>query len=109
MIQLARNVDPLAREVEKKLENEVDSVFLRTGETIAKALFAKTGTSVYPDATFTLRLSYGSVKGVAAENVTPFTTFGELFERNTGREPFALPELWLRSQNALNSSTRLNF
>jgi hypothetical protein len=82
--------------------------------TINKARFDVYGTSMYPDATFTLRLSYGTVKGYEAGTtmVPPKTTFNGLFERNTdfdNAEPFDLPKRWLDAKSKLNLDTPLNF
>src|SRR5262249_42630053 len=80
-------------------------------ELIAKASFDVYGTSVYPDATFTARLSYGQVKGwnKNGKYVKPITTMAGAFERNTDREPFALPKTWLAAKSKLNLSTPMNF
>jgi peptidase S46-like protein len=96
-IVMARAVDPFAREARRRLEDEIDAEIERNQELIAQARFAIFGESVYPDATFTLRVSYGTVKGwrEGDHDVTPFTTFGGLFNRNTGSPPFALPKRWL--------------
>ena len=69
------------------------------------------GTSIYPDATFTLRLSYGTVKGwkEGGNDVTPFTTLGGTFDHATGVAPFKLPESWLKAKSALKLSTPFNF
>ena len=93
LIVLARAVDPLAREARKQLEDEVDAVVDRNTELIAQALFAVRGDRVYPDATFTLRVTYGTVKGwtEGGREVTPFTTIGGLYNRHTGSPPFELP------------------
>ena len=106
MIQLAKLVDPDAREVRRVYERDVESVEKRDQGLIAKARFAAEGTSNYPDATFTLRLSYGSVEGYdeKGHHVNPFTVMGGAFERATGREPFALPKSWLTA----NQERRLN-
>ena len=106
MIQLARLVDSEAREVRHTYEREVDGVEKRQQALIAKARFAAEGTSAYPDATFTLRLSYGSVEGYQekGKRVSPVTVMGGAFERATGRDPFALPKSWL----AANQDKRIN-
>jgi len=62
-IKLALAVDPAARAIRKRYEREVESVVQKNTELIAQARFAQQGTGAYPDATFTLRLSYGEVKG----------------------------------------------
>jgi hypothetical protein len=82
--------------------------------TINKARFEVYGTSMYPDATFTLRLAYGTVKGYEAGTtmVPPKTTFNGLFERNAdfdNAEPFDLPKRWLDAKSKLNLDTPLNF
>jgi hypothetical protein len=78
---------------------------------IADARFKVYGTSLYPDATFTLRLSYGSVEGwmEAGKKVEPFTYLSRLYERATGAPPFALPKSWLQAKPELDMKTRANF
>ena len=79
-------------------------------EKIAKARFAVLGTSVYPDATFTLRLNWGKV-GAWVENgtpVEPVTKLSRLFERATGAEPFRIPESWLKVKDSLDLATPFN-
>jgi len=111
MIVLARMVDPYARAARKRVEDEVESVLTAGMEKLARARFAVYGTSLYPDATFTLRLSYGSVKGWTenGKQVPPFTIFGGVYERNTGSFPFALPPSWLDAKEKLDPQTRFNF
>jgi len=110
MIALAKLVDPIARKLRKQMEDEVESPLTSGEEKLAKARFAVYGTSLYPDATFTLRLSYGSVKGWMENGkpVPPFTIIGGAFERATGREPFALPKSWLDAKSKLDLQTRFN-
>jgi hypothetical protein len=112
MIQLARLVDPASREVRDAYEHGVDSVEKRNQGKIAKARFQLEGTSNYPDATFTLRLSYGSVEGYDenGHHVNPITAMGGAFERATGREPFALPKSWnvAKEDGRLNLGTPFN-
>jgi hypothetical protein len=107
MIELARRVDPDARALRKEHEERVQGVLHAESERIAKAYFAMVGTSRYPDATGTLRLSFGVVKGwvEAGRPVAPFTTFGGAFERDTGSEPFALPKSWLAARPKLRMET----
>ncbi len=78
MIELARSIDKEAREARKRYEDEVLSVERTSYGKIARALFETEGTKLYPDATFTLRLSYGSVKGYWENGkfVPSFTTLG---------------------------------
>ena len=81
------------------------------GNKIAQARFAVYGTNLYPDATFSLRLSYGQVKGWTYRGVTvePFTYIGGLYERNTGAEPFNAAEDWLAAEGKVNKSTVYDF
>ena len=111
MIKLARLVDADARAVRHTFEDEVEAVEKKNAELVARAEFAVYGTSMYPDATFTLRLAYGSVKGwdEGGKPVNPITTFGGAFERATGKDPFALPKSWLDARARLDMSTPLDF
>src|SRR5437764_1773260 len=114
MIVLARLIDPKARELRKRFENEVTGVERTNYAKIARARFANEGNSIYPDATFTLRLSYGAVKGYMenAKRVTPFTTLGGLYDRAANfkyRFPYNLPPRWMEKKSAINPSTPLNF
>jgi hypothetical protein len=111
MIALARLVDPDARAIRKKYDDEVKAVIGKNQELIAKARFAVEGTTTYPDATFTLRLSYGAVKGwrEGTREIQPFTTIGGAFARATGRDPFALPKSWLEAKPRLDLATPLDF
>lgn len=111
LLALARLVDAESRAVRKAYEDGVESVIERAHEQIAKARFALHGTSVYPDATFTLRLSIGQVKGWTepGRTVAPFTTFAGAFARHTGQEPFQLPKSWLAAQKKLALDTPLDF
>jgi hypothetical protein len=110
LIALAKLVDPDARAIRKTWEDEVDSVVKKSHETIAEARFAVQGRTTYPDATFTLRLSYGAVKGwkEGTRQVEPYTTIAGAFERHTGRDPFALPQSWLDAKARLDLATRMN-
>lgn len=111
MIVFARTVEPDLLAIRKQVDAEVDAPTRAAAERIAKARFAIYGTSVYPDATFTLRLSYGTVKGFTDARghlVEPYTTIGGLFNRATGAPPFVLPESWLKAKSELNLSTPMN-
>ena len=111
LILMAKLVDADARALRKRWEDEVESVTNKESETIAKARFDAFGTSVYPDATFTLRLSFGAVEGwkEAGADVNPVTTVGGAFERHTGEDPFALPASWLKSKDKLDLKKGMNF
>ena len=111
MIAFARRVDPDARAVRKRYEDDIESVIKKNDELIAKARFEIYGTSHYPDATFTPRLSYGSIEGYRenGHEVKPFTTLGGAFQRATGVDPFRLPESWLKAEALLDKDTPLDF
>jgi hypothetical protein len=114
MIELAKDVDKEARAVRKRYEEEVVAVERANYAKIAHALFEDQGTRLYPDATFTLRLSYGAVKGYRENGkfVTPFTTLGGLFARSNQYHhafPYNLPARWTSKRSALNLRTPFNF
>jgi hypothetical protein len=110
MIKLARLVDEDARALRKRFEDEVEAVRDAAYEKIAGARFAIHGTSIYPDATFTLRVTYGSVKGwdERGQGIEPFTHTARLYERATGEDPFRLPKSWLAAKDHLNMATPFN-
>jgi hypothetical protein len=111
LIVLARKIDPYSREMRKRYEDLVEAPIKTASEEIAAARFAVQGTSSYPDATFTLRVSYGSVTGWEenGEYVAPFTHTRRLFERATGEDPFKVPPKWMAVREELNPETRFNF
>ena len=111
MIVFARKIEPTATKLRKQYEDEVQAPTTRADEAIAQARFARDGTSSYPDATFTLRLSYGKVVGwkEGDHEVPPFTDFAGLYRRATGADPFKLPESWIKAKDALNLSTPFDF
>jgi Peptidase S46 len=111
MIRFAAAINDDLLAVRKDYEARVDAPTRAAAEKIAKARFAVYGTSVDPDATFTLRLSYGTVKGfdnAEGKFVPPYTNIGGLFERATGAAPYALPESWLKAKSSLNLSVPMN-
>ena len=111
MIALARAIDEESRRLRTVYETEVDSPTRRAQQAIAQARFKAYGARVYPDATFTLRLTYGAVDGwtEAGNKVTPFTQLDRLYARHTGAAPFALPETWLSARARLDMTRRANF
>lgn len=111
MIALARAIDPDARAVRKIYEDEVQAPVATGQEKIAKARFAVLGTKVYPDATFTLRMSYGDVRGWTekGQQVEPFTKLSRLYERTTGQDPFRLPKRWLDARAKLDPNTPFDY
>ena len=104
-IRLALAVDPDAREIRMRYERDVEAVLQKNTALIAEARFAAFGDAVYPDATSSLRLSYGTVSGwdESGTAVAPFTRIGGAFERATGAEPFALPPSWLAARSRLDA------
>jgi len=114
MIVLARRLDPMRRELVKWTEDNIQSVEQKAGEQIGKARFAAYGNTTYPDATFTLRLSYGQVKGYPMNGTkAPYkTTFYGLYDRATSFDfdgPFDLPSRYKEGRSKLDLSTPLNF
>jgi hypothetical protein len=111
MIRFAASIDDDRLALRKDYEARVDAPTRAAAERIAKARFAVYGTSVDPDATFTARLSYGSVKGfedAAGKFVEPYTTIEGLFQRATGAPPYVLPGSWLKAKASLNLSLPMN-
>ena len=110
LIKLVRATDPDARAVRLRYEQEVEGPITRAQEKLARARFKVYGNSAYPDATFTLRLSYGSVQGwtYQGKTVTPFTNFGGLYARATGSPPFRLPQRWVDAQPRLDPKAPLD-
>ena len=116
MIALALAIDADARAVRKRSEDEVEGVTTGQYALIARALFETRGDSVYPDATFTLRLAFGTVKGYESGGKThaPFTRIAGAFEHakvHGDVEPYALPPSWFEAREAgrLDLETPLNF
>jgi hypothetical protein len=114
MIAVAKIVDEKSRAMRKAFEEQVDEPKRGAYTALAKARFAMDGTSSYPDATFTLRLSYGTVKGFKEDGVDipPFTTMAGLYERSTKQEnrpPFDLPQRWVDRKAKLDLKTPFNF
>ena len=114
MIVLARTIDPYARAVRKRYEDLVQGVERDAYANISRALFAVRGTTVYPDATYTLRLAFGIVTGYEEDGkrIAPFTTIGETFQKHDahqGKPPYHLPKSWLDSRTKLEPSVPFNF
>lgn len=114
LIAFARRMDPLVRDIRKWYEENIRSVREAAGEKIGRARFAVYGKSSYPDATFTLRLAYGSVQGypMNGTQAPPWTTFFGLYDRahSFGLElPYSLPERYVQHRDTLDLTTPLNF
>ncbi|HJV91326.1 MAG TPA: S46 family peptidase [Holophagaceae bacterium] len=117
MVKLARVLDPLGRKLRKTLDEQVTAVVNEHQGRLARARFAVYGKEAYPDATFTLRLTYGPVSTYPANGTMtqPFTTIAGLYDRAWGWGPeaehgwYALPKRWMDKQAAVNMSTPLGF
>lgn len=117
LLDLARRVDPISRELRSLAESRLTTIEAMAGEKIARARFAVYGRTVYPDANFNLRLTYGTVAGYEEDTtLVPFrTTFHGLFDRAIGfgeRPPYQLPERYRRlatSPGSFDLSTPFNF
>jgi hypothetical protein len=114
MIVLARTVDPFDRQRIKNFEDNVESVETPAGEKIGQARFAVYGKSLYPDATFTLRLAYGAVKGypMNGTQAPPLTTFYGLYDRAYSfglKFPYNLPARYLERRTRLDLAGPLDF
>jgi Peptidase S46 len=114
MIVFARLVDPDSRDLRKRFETEVEEPERQAYAEIAKVRFEVLGKSVAPDATFTLRLAFGVVKGYTAEGErVPFATnFAGLYERaekQRYKEPFELPKRWMEGKAKLDLATPFDF
>jgi hypothetical protein len=113
MIALAKLIDEPARAVRKIIETQTEAK-QQSHAKIAKARFALEGTSSYPDATFTLRLAFGTVKGYeeGGKRIPAHTVFAGLYERakeQENRPPFDLPKIWVDRKSKLNLKTPFNF
>ncbi len=114
LIVALRAIEPDARAARKQFDDKVDSVVRRDGANIAKARFAQSGFTQPPDATFTLRLSYGKVKGYQEQGkAIPFATnLGGAYqhaEEHGSKPPYSLPESWLKAKPKLNLKAPFNF
>ncbi len=114
LIVLAREIDAESREVRRRYEEEVVGVERAAYGKIARALFEKEGTGLYPDATFTPRLSYGAVKGYreGGKTVRPFTYFAGLYERSArhgGKFPYNLAPRWVEKKSEVDMKVPFNF
>jgi hypothetical protein len=114
MIQLARAVDAESRKVRKRMEVEVEEPKRQAYAELAKVKFALEGTSTYPDATFTLRLAFGVVKGYEenGKKIPAETNYAGLYERaaeHHDKAPFDLPPRWVEKKGNLDMKVPLNF
>ncbi|GAN00230.1 hypothetical protein U91I_03895 [alpha proteobacterium U9-1i] len=108
MIQFVRRWDGDARGLNARFQREVEGPIARAHERIARARFQLYGEEQYPDATFSLRLSYGRVAGLTepdGREVGPFGRVGEIFANNTGAPPFELATTWRLAEPRLDPNT----
>jgi hypothetical protein len=107
MIKFALAIDPDLRAARKVREDGRDAAFARYGAQIADARFRTQGTSTYPDATSTPRVSYGTIAGyeVDGRKIAPMTYVRGLYARATGAEPFRLPPSWIAARATLDPDT----
>ncbi len=110
LIRLVAAIDEHARTVRQRFEDEVEAVESAHGTRIARARFAAQGSAVYPDATFTLRLAYGSVKGYVdgGQHISPLTSMAGLFEKMSGEDPYILPKRFTQRKGQLKLDTPYN-
>ena len=110
MIRFVLALDPDARRLRQEYENRVSGPVARAQERIAQARFQAYGASVYPDATFTPRITYGAIEGwtYQGRTVEPFTRMAGLFERATGQPPYDLPQRWIDLKDRLDGATVFN-
>jgi len=115
MIQLAQAIDPAARAVRQRYEDTVLGLERPAYAQIAQAIFALRGTDIYPDATSSLRLTYGAVQGYVDDDgvvVPPFTQLDGLYARaqvRRERSPYVLPARWLARKDDLDPKLPINF
>jgi hypothetical protein len=107
MIELVRSIDADSRALRKRFDDEVEAPITAASTRIAAARFKAFGTRIYPDATFTLRLNYGTVTGWTENGaaVPPFTYLDRAFERATGAAPFKIPDSWIKVKDRLELKT----
>lgn len=111
LMDFARILDAPARAVRTDNDDNVKAVITKNSALIAKARFALEGTGTYPDATFTLRLSYGAVAGYKenGRTIAPTTNFAGAYAHATGRDPFKLPQRWVLAEKSVDPTAQLNF
>lgn len=114
MVDLARSIDPYARAIRRKYEDLVTSVRTEAYGRISSATFAATGTAVYPDATFTLRLATGVVKGWKEDGrdipyYTKMAGVGKIAAERKGEEAYTLPQSWRKAAGKIGADVPFNF
>jgi hypothetical protein len=107
MIELVRSLDADSRALRRQFDDAVEAPIAAASARIAGARFKAFGTRIYPDATFTLRLNYGTVTGWTQNGVEvePFTYLDRAFARATGSSPFKIPDSWMKAKERLDMRT----
>lgn len=114
LIVLAQQLDPEARQLRKVFEDEVEAPMRQAQGVLAQAMFAKYGSKMYPDATFTLRLSFGKIAGYPEDDgtaIAPITTLGGLYARAdkaANKHPWNLPKSWADARPRVKADTPFN-
>lgn len=111
MIQYALRIDPASRDIRRQYENRVTGPTRIAAEKIARVRFRAYGTDTYPDATFTLRLSYGRIQGWTWRGaaVAPFTYMKGVYDRATGKAPYQLPQSFIDALGHFDGDTVMDF
>ncbi|MGN6210799.1 S46 family peptidase [Asticcacaulis sp.] len=111
MIQYALRIDPASRDIRRQYENRVSGPTRIAAEKIARVRFRAYGTDTYPDATWSLRLSYGRIQGWTwrGTTVAPFTYMKGIYDRATGKAPYQLPQSFIEARGKFDGSTVMNF
>ncbi len=112
MLKLVRLMEPESRRLIKEYQDGIEGAITDAETKIAQARFGVYGENDYPDATLTLRLGFGPVRGYTEKGgrkIPPFTTIGQAFQKATGKDPYILPESWLRNRKKLNVRTPFNY
>jgi hypothetical protein len=111
MIRYALAIDGDARALKQRYRDQVDAPITAAQSRIAQARFAVYGNDIYPDATFTLRISYGAVKGWSyqGQTIPPTTVFAGLYKRATGAPPFDLTPRWAAAETKIDKQRVLDF
>ena len=111
MIVLARRLDPRDRELQALIDERYEGPLTAARAKLADARFAAYGDSAYPDATFTLRISYGKVQGWTerGRQVPTRTLMGGTFDRATGSDPFDLPSKFAANAKRIDGSATYDF
>jgi V8-like Glu-specific endopeptidase len=111
MIAFARRLDPRFRQLQDQIDERYQGPVTAAQAKLADARFAAYESTLYPDATFTLRISYGKVQGWTERGraVPPVTLLGGTFERATGADPFDLPRAFVAARSKIDPNTVYNF